>query len=96
MANILVNPEHLHSLGIQLNTGAGSIETILSRLTGQVAPLQSEGRGVAQARFEQLWTESHRSSRQSQEALHGVFLLTQSAASSCHDAESAIATSFGG
>jgi len=94
MGNILVTPEQLHGVSGQLNAGAGNIESILSQLAGQVAPLQSEWRGVAQARFEQLWAEWHRSSRSLQEALHGISQLTQQAAANYGDTESAIASSF--
>ncbi len=95
MGNILVTPEQLHGVSSQLNAGAGNIESILSQLAGQVAPLQSEWRGVAQARFEQLWAEWHRSSRSLQEALHGISQLTQQAAVNYQDTESSIASSFG-
>jgi WXG100 family type VII secretion target len=57
MANILVTPEQLQQISGQLNSGATSIESMLSQLQTQVLPLRSEWRGEAQAQFEQLWTE---------------------------------------
>ena len=76
MPNIAVTPEQLQSVGAQLNAGAANIESTLSQLAGQVAPLQSEWQGVAQARFQELWAEWQRSSRGIQEALHGISQLT--------------------
>ena len=80
MPNIAVTPEQLHSTGSQLNAGAANIESILSQLASQVAPLQSEWQGILpQARFQELWAEWQRSSRGIQEALHGISQLTQQA-----------------
>jgi WXG100 family type VII secretion target len=96
MPNIAVTPEQLQSIAGQLNAGASNIESTLSQLAGQVAPLQSEWRGLAQARFEQLWAEWQRSSRGIHDALTGIAQLTQQAGSHYSDTESAIAASFNG
>ena len=69
--------------------------SILSQLASQVAPLQSEWQGVAQARFQELWAEWQRSSRGIQEALHGISQLTQQAGTNYADTEQGIASSFG-
>lgn len=95
MPNIAVTPEQLQAIAGQLNSGAGNIESILGQLEGQVAPLQSEWQGVAQARFQELWAEWHRSSRGIQQALHGISQLTQQAGHNYEETESSIATSFG-
>ncbi len=95
MANILVTPEQLQNTATQLQAGAANIESILGQLENQVAPLQSEWQGVAQARFQELWAEWQRSSRGIQEALHGIAQLTQSAGANYQDTESTIAASFG-
>ena len=95
MANILVTPEQLQSISSQLNAGAANIESTLSQLAAQVAPLQSEWQGVAQARFQELWAEWQRSSRGIQEALHGISQLTQQAGANYQDTETSIAASFG-
>ena len=94
MPNIAVTPEQLQSVAAQLNAGAANIESTLSQLASQVAPLQSEWQGVAQARFQELWAEWQRSSRGIQEALHGISQLTQQAGANYGDTEQAIATSF--
>jgi WXG100 family type VII secretion target len=94
MPNIAVTPEQLQSVAGQLNAGAANIESTLSQLAAQVAPLQSEWQGVAQARFQELWAEWQRSSRGIQEALHGISQLTQQAAVNYGDTEQAIASSF--
>jgi early secretory antigenic target protein ESAT-6 len=94
MPNIVVTPEQLQSVGGQLNAGASNIESILSQLASQVAPLQSEWQGVAQARFQELWAEWHRSSRGIQEALHGISQLTQQAGTHYETNETNVAQSF--
>ena len=45
MPNILVTPEQLQSVSSQLNAGAANIESTLSQLAAQVAPLQAKWRG---------------------------------------------------
>jgi hypothetical protein len=45
-ANIAVTPEQLQATAGQLNSGAANIESILSQLASQVAPLQTE-HGIA-------------------------------------------------
>jgi WXG100 family type VII secretion target len=94
MSNILVTPEQLQSVSAQLNAGAGTIEATLSQLAAQVAPLQGEWRGVAQAQFESLWLEWQRSAAGIQHALHGIAQLTGAAGSHYADTEQSIASSF--
>jgi early secretory antigenic target protein ESAT-6 len=94
MPNIAVTPEQLQSVAGQLNAGAANIESTLSQLASQVAPLQSEWQGVAQARFQELWAEWQRSSRGIQEALHGISQLTQQAGAKYEGSEQEIASSF--
>jgi WXG100 family type VII secretion target len=94
MPNIRVSPEQLQSVASQLNSGAASIESTLSQLAAQVSPLQSEWEGVAQARFQELWAEWHRSSRGIQEALHGISQLTQQAGTHYETNETTVAQSF--
>jgi WXG100 family type VII secretion target len=95
MANIAVTPEQLQSVGTQLNAGAANIESTLSQLAAQVAPLQSEWQGVAQARFQELWAEWQRSSRGIHDALTGISRLTQQAGANYESTEQQIAGSFG-
>jgi WXG100 family type VII secretion target len=95
MTNILVTPEQLQSVAAQLNAGAANIESTLGQLAAQVAPLQSEWRGVAQAQFETLWAEWQRSAAGIQHALHGISQLTSAAGAGYADTEQAIAASFG-
>jgi early secretory antigenic target protein ESAT-6 len=95
MANIAVTPEQLQSVAGQLNAGAANIESTLSQLASQVAPLQSEWQGVAQARFQELWAEWQRSSRGIQDALSGISQLTQQAGANYEQTEQSIASSFG-
>lgn len=94
MANILVTPEQLQQISGQLNTGATSIESLLSQLQSQVMPLRSEWRGQAQAQFEQLWAEWQKSAAGIHHALTGIAQLTGSAANTYSDTEHSIAASF--
>jgi WXG100 family type VII secretion target len=96
MANILVTPEQLQQVSSQLNSGAATIQQTLSQLHAQVAPLQSEWRGQAQAQFERLWAEWNRSAAGIQDALHGISRLTAGAATSYSDTEGSVARSFAG
>jgi WXG100 family type VII secretion target len=94
MGNILVTPEQLQQVSSQLNAGAATIESTLAQLAAQVAPLQAEWRGVAQAQFESLWSEWQRSAAGIQHALHGVSQLTAAAGANYADTEQSIAQSF--
>jgi WXG100 family type VII secretion target len=94
MPNILVTPEQLQSISSQLNAGAANIESTLAQLAAQVAPLQAEWRGIAQAQFETLWAEWQRSAAGIQHALHGISQLTAAAGANYADTEQAIASSF--
>src|SRR5918995_2241469 len=94
MPNIAVTPEQLQSTAAKLNAGAANIESTLSQLASQVAPLQSEWQGVAQAPLQELWPEWQRSGRGIQEALHGISQLTQQAGANYESTEQGIAASF--
>jgi WXG100 family type VII secretion target len=95
MTAIRVTPEQLRSVSSQLNNGASTIQSTLSQLAGQVAPLGSDWAGIAQARFHALWEEWQRSAAGIQEALTGISQLTAQAAAHYDETEQAIASSFG-
>jgi WXG100 family type VII secretion target len=94
--NIRVTPEQLQSVSAQLNSGASNIESTLSQLSSQVAPLGSDWAGVAQARFHELWAEWQRSAQGIHEALTGISQLMAQASANYEDTEQAVASSFGG
>jgi WXG100 family type VII secretion target len=95
MPHLKVTPEQLQSTASQLNAGAANIESILGNLQSQVAALQGEWEGVAQARFQELWIEWDRSAKGIQDALHGISQLTQQAGASYSGTETDVASSFG-
>jgi ESAT-6 family protein len=95
MPHLTVTPEQLQSTASQLNAGAANIESILGNLKSQVAQLQGEWQGVAQARFQELWLEWDRSAKGIQDALHGISQLTQQAGSNYEQTETSVASSFG-
>ncbi|MDX6550097.1 MAG: hypothetical protein QOJ31_781 [Gaiellales bacterium] len=95
MAGIRVTPEQLASMAGRVSGGAGHIEAELSSLAGALAPLGGDWAGVAQQRFELLWSEWQRSARSLHEALTGISALLAQAGVHYEDAERAIAGSFG-
>jgi len=94
VTGIRVTPEQLQQISTQLNSGAATIDGTLSQLASQVAPLGSDWAGVAQARFESLWSEWQSGAKQVHEALLGIAQLTAQAASRYDETEQSIATSF--
>jgi WXG100 family type VII secretion target len=91
---IRVTPEQLRQVSAQLDAGAAGIEGTLRQLTGSVAPLGSDWAGVAQARFQELWTEWQRSGAGLHQALTGIARLTARAAAGYESTEEGIAASF--
>ncbi|MGN6244640.1 MAG: WXG100 family type VII secretion target [Motilibacteraceae bacterium] len=92
---IKVTPEQLAAVAGQLNGGAGSIETTLGQLAGNVAPLGSDWAGVAQGRFLQLWEQWQTSSRQLHQALVEISALMNRASGAYEQNEQSVAASFG-
>lgn len=94
MGGIQVTPEQLASASQQLTSGAANIDNILNQLRSQVSPLQDSWKGMAQGKFEQLWTEWQTSAKQLHEALTGIAQLTSQASQTYADAEQQIASTF--
>jgi WXG100 family type VII secretion target len=94
MPGIRVTPEQLASMSGRVSSGAAHIEGELSGLAGSLAPLGGDWAGVAQQRFELLWSEWQRSARGLHDALTGISLLLGQAGTHYADAEQAIAGSF--
>jgi WXG100 family type VII secretion target len=94
MSGIRVTPEQLQSMSGRVSSGASSIEGELSGLRGSLAPLGGDWAGVAQQRFEQLWTDCQLSVRRAGEDLAGIAQLLAQAGTHYSEAESAIAASF--
>jgi WXG100 family type VII secretion target len=95
VAGIKVTPEQLQQVSGQLQAGASNVDGILAQLASSVAPLGSDWAGVAQARFQNLWTQWQRSAKQLNEALTGISHLTNQAAANYAQTEQSIASSFG-
>lgn len=91
---IKVTPEQLGAVAAQLGGGAGSIETTLSQLAGNVAPLGSDWAGVAQGRFMQLFEQWQTSQRQLHQALTEISALMNRAAGAYEQNEQSVAASF--
>lgn len=91
---IKVTPEQLAAVAGQLNGGAGSIETTLSQLAGNVAPLGSDWAGVAQGRFMQLFEQWQTSQRQLHQALTEISSLMNRASGAYEQNEQSVAASF--
>jgi 6 kDa early secretory antigenic target len=95
MPGIRVTPEQLASMSARVGSGAAHIEGELSGLAGSLAPLGGDWAGLAQQRFELLWSEWQRSARGLHDALTGISALLAQAGTHYADAEQAIASSFG-
>ncbi|MBJ7610071.1 MAG: WXG100 family type VII secretion target [Candidatus Dormibacteraeota bacterium] len=92
---IRVTPEQLASVSGQLNGGASSIESTLSQLAGQVAPLGSDWAGVGQARFQAAWQQWQTSSKQLHQALLEISQLTGRASAAYASNDQQVGSSFG-
>jgi WXG100 family type VII secretion target len=95
VAGIKVTPEQLQQVSGQLQAGASNVDGILAQLASSVAPLGSDWAGVAQARFQNLWTQWQRSAKQLNESLTGISHLMNQAAANYAQTEQSIASSFG-
>ncbi len=93
--NIRVTPEQLRDVSSQLLRGASDIDNVNTQLESSVTPLASEWVGVAQARFQELWSQWQRSARELNDALNGISQLMAQASTSYADTEQQIASSFG-
>ncbi len=93
---IRVTPEQLMGVSGQLNAGAGSIESTLSQLASQVAPLGSDWAGVGQARFLALWQQWQTSSNQLHQALEGISQLMRSASVAYETNDQQVGSTFSG
>jgi WXG100 family type VII secretion target len=91
---IKVTPEQLAAVATQLNGGAGTIETTLSQLAGNVASLGTDWAGVAQGRFMQLFEQWQTSQRQLHQALTEISALMTRASGAYEQNEQSIAASF--
>jgi 6 kDa early secretory antigenic target len=91
---IRVTPEQLSSVSAQLKGGAGSIDSTLSHLAAQVAPLGSDWAGAGQARFQALWTQWHTASRQLHQALVDISVLMSRASTAYETNDTQVGASF--
>jgi WXG100 family type VII secretion target len=92
---IRVTPEQLASVSAQLRGGAGTIDSTLSQLASQVAPLGSDWAGTGQARFLALWQQWQTSSRQLHQALEDISVLMQRASVAYETNDTQVGASFG-
>jgi WXG100 family type VII secretion target len=91
---IAVTPERLLEISAQMSTGAADIQAILSRLSGNIAPVRSEWVGAAQAQFNALWDQLQKDASGVHSVLTGIAKLTENAATAYEAAERSIAQSF--
>jgi WXG100 family type VII secretion target len=91
---ISVTPERLREISAQMSAGALDVQAILSRLSGNVAPVRSEWVGAAQAQFNALWDQLQKDASGLHSVLTGIAKLTENAATAYEAAELSIARSF--
>ncbi len=93
-SGIAVTPEKLREISAQMSAGATDIKAILSRLTGDVAPVRTEWVGSAQVQFNALWDQLQKDANGLHSVLTGIAELTQKAAAAYEATEQSIAKSF--
>jgi WXG100 family type VII secretion target len=93
-SGIAVTPERLREISQQMSVGATDVQAILSKLSGDVAPVRSEWVGAAQAQFNTLWDKLQQDASGLHSALTGIAKLTEKAATAYEAAEQSIAKSF--
>jgi WXG100 family type VII secretion target len=93
-SGIAVTPERLREISAQMSTGASNVEAILSRLSGDVAPVRSEWVGAAQMQFNVLWDQLQQDASGVRSVLKGMARLTDSAATAYEATEKSVAQSF--
>jgi len=91
---IRVTPEQLSSVSAQLKGGASSIDSTLSHLAAQVAPLGSDWAGAGQARFHALCQQWQTSSRQLHQALADISILMGRASAAYEANDTQVGASF--
>ena len=94
MPAIQVTPARLRDASSQLNGGAGEINAILAKLSGQVNSLGGDWAGVAQSKFQSLYEQWNKGAQQLHDALEGISKLTSQAAENYETTEQAVASSF--
>ena len=93
-SGIAVTPERLRAISTRMNTGAADVQAIVSRLSGDVAPVRTEWVGPAQALFNSLWDQLQKDAGGLHSVLNGIAELTQKAAAAYEATEQSIAKSF--
>jgi len=93
-SGIAVTPERLRDISAQMSAGAADIKAILSRLSGDVAPVRTEWVGSAQVQFNSLWDQLQQDASSLHSVLTGIAELTQKAAAAYEATEQSIAKSF--
>jgi len=93
-SGIAVTPERIREISAQMSTGAADVQAILSRLSGNVAPVRSEWVGAAQAQFNTLWDQLQLDASSLHSVLTGIAKLTENAATAYELTEQSIAKSF--
>ncbi len=93
-SGIVVTPQRLREVSAQMSTGAADVKAILSRLSGNVAPVRSEWVGSAQTQFNALWDQLQKDANGLHSVLTGIAKLTENAATAYEAAELSIAKAF--
>lgn len=95
MAGIKVTPEQLSTLSGNVARGSSEIDSTLSSLRSQIAPLVGgDWAGQASAQFNALWEQWQTNARGLNEALMGISTLLGQAGTSYAQAEQQIASTF--
>ncbi len=95
MSGFKVTPAQLEQLSARTTTTATTIDADTRSLESALQPLfGADWTGQAQAEFQRLWEEWHRSARGVNDALTGMADLLRNAGVAYQQAEDAVASSF--
>lgn len=94
MSAIVVTPQMLMDSSRAVAAKASEIDGSLAALSSQVQALAAQWQGVAQGRFQSLYTQWQSSARQLHDALVGISALLDQAGVAYDDSEQAIARTF--
>ena len=95
MARIGVQSEELRQQAAAVKVGAGEVNDILSRLTGQIQTLASSWEGAASAAFQSRWQEWQTGAGQVQQAMDSMGIFLDEAARTYEQTEESLRAAAG-
>lgn len=95
MASIKVTSEELRSQGVRVSTGADDVNTLLTRLQGEVSDLAGRWEGAASGAFQDRFNTWQTSAQGVQRAMTDIATFLSQAADAYEQAEETIRQAAG-